>query len=107
MVEVSVARVNYEGEEASLAFLRDVSESNRVQKALKESEKRLKAILENAPVGIKIVDAESRKIVEVNRASEKMIGISREMIIGRMCCEFVCPETKRLLPGYGFRRRSS
>ena len=98
MVEVSVTRVDYQGQKTAFAFFRDVTESTRVQKALKESEKRLKAILENAPVGIKIVDVESRKIVEINRAGEKMIGISREMIVDRPCCEFVCPESKDFCP---------
>ena len=98
MVEVSVARMDYQGKEASLAFLRDVTESTRIQKALEESEKRLKAILENAPVGIKIVDAESRRIVEINRFGEEMIGIPREMIIGRGCWEFLCPESKDFCP---------
>jgi two-component system, NtrC family, sensor kinase len=98
MVEVSVAHVDFQGEDASLAFLRDVTESTRVQTALKESEKRLKAILENAPVGIKIVDAEDRKIVDINRAGEKMIGLSRKEIIGRPCSEFACPESKDFCP---------
>ena len=98
MVEVSVARMDYQGKGASLAFLRDITESSRVQKALRESEKRLKAILENAPVGIKIVDAESRKIVEINRAGEEMIGTSRERIIGRECWEFLCPDSKDFCP---------
>ena len=98
MVEVSVARVDYHGKETAFAFFRDVTESTHVQRALKESEKRLKAILENAPVGIKIVDVESRKIVEINRAGERMIGVSREMIIDRPCCEFLCPESKDFCP---------
>ena len=98
MVEVSVAHVDFQGEDASLAFLRDVTESTRVQKALKESEKRLKAILENAPVGIKIVNAQNRRIVDMNRAGEKMIGLSRKEIIGRPCSEFVCPESKGFCP---------
>jgi PAS domain S-box-containing protein len=98
MVEVSVAHVDFQGEDASLAFLRDVTESTRIQTALKESEKRLKAILENAPVGIKIVNAQSRKIVDINRAGEKMIGVSRKEIIGRPCFEFVCSESKGFCP---------
>ena len=98
MVEASVARVNFRGEDASLAFLRDITENTRVQKALKESEKRLKAILENAPVGIKIVDAQSRKIVDINRAGERMIGISKGEIIGRPCAEYACPESKDYCP---------
>ncbi len=98
MVEVSVTRVDYQGQKTAFAFYRDVTESTHIQKALKESEKRLKIILENAPVGIKIVDAQSRKIVEINRAGEKMIGISREMIVNRPCCEFVCPEPKTFCP---------
>ena len=98
MVEVSVVRVDYQGEKTAFAFFRDVTENTRFQRALKESEKRLKAILENAPAGIKIVDAESRRIVDINRAGEEMIGISREMIIGGKCCDFVCPESKDHCP---------
>jgi PAS domain S-box-containing protein len=98
MMEVSVALVSYKGKDAALAFFRDITESARIQSALKESESRFKAIFENAPVGIKIVDALSSKIVAINRAGETMIGIPRDKIIDRECWEFVCPESKGSCP---------
>lgn len=94
IVEVSVVRINYDGKNASLAFFRDVTENIRIQSALKESENRFKAIFENAPVGIKIVSAQSRKIVTINRAGETILGRSRNEIVNRPCWEFVCPESK-------------
>jgi PAS domain S-box-containing protein len=52
------------------AFFRDVTERREAAEALRSSEARLKAVLENVPVGIIIADSPSGRVVTGNRHAE-------------------------------------
>nr|WP_239057301.1 PAS domain-containing protein [Desulfovibrio sp. JC010] len=41
--------------------------------------------------GVIVVDAETRKIVDVNSTALEMLGRSKENIIGKECHNFICP----------------
>lgn len=69
----------------------DISEKYAAQQALKESEKRVRTILDFISTGIMIIDPEDHTIKDVNPAAAEMIGLPREKIIGRICHNFVCP----------------
>ncbi|MFH1674987.1 MAG: PAS domain-containing protein [Pseudomonadota bacterium] len=75
-----------------------VNSRKRAQKALKESEQRLKTILDSAQVGILTIDAKSHKIAGVNPMAAEMIGAPKEQIIGHVCHSFVCPAQKGKCP---------
>ncbi|MBW2646807.1 MAG: PAS domain-containing protein [Deltaproteobacteria bacterium] len=62
-----------------------VNARKRTEKALKESEQRLKTILDSVQAGILTIDAKSHKIVGVNPMAAEMIGIPKEQIIGHVC----------------------
>ncbi len=60
-------------EEGGVAvFYRDVTERQKAAEALRASEARLKAILENVPIGIVIAEAPSGRIVTGNRETERI-----------------------------------
>ncbi len=69
----------------------DISEKRKVRQALKETEKRVSTILNAINTGTMIIDPANRTIVDVNPAAARMIGLSRDKIIGRKCHKFVCP----------------
>lgn len=73
------------------AFARDVSERRNAEKAVKESEERVKSILDSINTGIIIIDPENRTIVDANPIAEKMIGLPRKEIVGNLCHKFICP----------------
>jgi PAS domain S-box-containing protein len=54
------------------AFYRDVTERQQAAEALRTSEARLKAVLENAPVGIVIAEAPSGRVVMGNPQTERI-----------------------------------
>jgi len=73
------------------AMLYMVEDLNRQTTEIKESQKRVKIIVDSIDTGVLIIDAQSRKIVEGNPAAAKMIGLPLEKIVGRVCHKFVCP----------------
>ncbi len=61
---------------------RDQTQHQRTEKALAESQANFATIFEIAAAGIMIVNARTRKIVEVNPAAADMVGIKIDQIIG-------------------------
>jgi PAS domain S-box-containing protein len=73
------------------AFARDVTERRNAEEAIKESEERIKTILDSINTGIIVIDPEDRTIVDANPIAERMIGLPRKEIIGSLCHKFICP----------------
>ncbi|MBW1743901.1 MAG: PAS domain S-box protein [Deltaproteobacteria bacterium] len=69
---------------------REVAERRRVEEALRESEVRLKTVLDTIQAGIVVVDPKTHAVVGVNAAAGKMFGAPREQILGRLCQECFC-----------------
>ncbi len=56
-IELTSAYTTYQGERATVAFIRDITERKQMEKALRESEENFRNSIENAPFGIMIMDA--------------------------------------------------
>ena len=50
-----------------------------------------KAIIESVQTGIVLVDPMTHKIVDVNTMGARLIGASKDAIIGSVCHRFICP----------------
>jgi PAS domain S-box-containing protein len=66
-----------------------IEERNIADKALKESKKWLETILNSIQSGIVVIDAGSNRIVDVNPAASKMIGIQNEQILNTVHPEYI------------------
>ena len=69
-------------EQALLGTVRDITEQKRAERALQESEERLRAIIDNSPSSISLKDAEGRYLL-INNEFEESHGIPREEILGK------------------------
>ncbi len=58
----------------------------------------LKAIFEAVHTGILVIDPSLHRIVDVNPAAARMIGLSRDEIVGAVCHRFVCPAEEGRCP---------
>ncbi len=67
------------------------SKRKKAEKELRESEERLKTILESVPMGVAVIDIEQHVIVDVNRVGAQMVGAPKEQIVGRVCHQHICP----------------
>jgi diguanylate cyclase (GGDEF)-like protein/PAS domain S-box-containing protein len=74
-----------------IGVLSDITELQKAENALNESNERLETLLFMLPVGIILIDYETRRIVEMNPYAVVILGYATEQIIGRKCYECICP----------------
>ncbi len=97
-LEVSAASASFKGEPVYLVFLRDVTERKESEKLLTEEKERLNTLLENAPIGIALVD-EKGVFRYVNPKFTEIFGYeSREVPDGRTFL-------RKLFPDQSYRRK--
>ena len=71
-----VASILYKGKPAAIGSFMDITELKRAEEALRESEERLQALIENAPEAIHIHDLNGT-FIAANKKSEEIVGYSR------------------------------
>ena len=62
---------------------REIADRRQTQKALRESEERLKTLIENAPDGIYVIDPMTGGFIDGNRKTEELVGYPREELIDK------------------------
>ncbi len=72
------------------AFM-DISPRIQAEKELFEKQQFIDNVINSAPVGIVVIDAETHTIIDMNQTALKMIGHSRERAVGAICHRFLCP----------------
>ncbi len=75
---------------ANATLKAELSESDRLERILRESEKRLRLILDSILAGVVITDVETNRVVDINLAATQMIGLRKSQIIGRLCDRVLC-----------------
>lgn len=100
-VEIKVNIVEFEGKEYNCAFVRNITERNQAEAALKESENRfrmekayLDQLFENAQEAIVISDVEHR-ILRINEEFTRLFGYSKEEARDRMIDDLIAPDDRR------------
>lgn len=78
--------------------LMDVSDLKQTQEKLVESRERLETILASLPIGIVIIDRDTKTIVEANPAALSLIGAPQEQVVGHVCHRFICPAEEGYCP---------
>jgi len=92
-VEISLSFTETNRGTLFIAFVTDITERQRSVEALRRSEAKARAILENASEGIVVVDAAGR-IVSVNAKTEQMFRYDRAALVGQPL-EVLMPERLR------------
>ncbi|MDP8225842.1 MAG: PAS domain S-box protein [Candidatus Lernaella stagnicola] len=94
-VEAVVVPIDYEGEPAALALIRDISERKWAGNEIRRSQERLQAIFNNAATAICVIDHEQR-FVQVNNKWLEVMQYSRDDVL-RLLIEDVLPAEDREL----------
>jgi two-component system cell cycle sensor histidine kinase/response regulator CckA len=81
-VEIHARRISYAGQPAVLLHVRDISERQRAEAALRSSEMLFHSVWENSVDGMRLTD-ENGVIVAVNQAYCQLVGMSLTELPGR------------------------
>lgn len=87
-VEISSSLVSFMGKAAIMSIARDITDRKQAEQALKDSETRLKSMLDSAMDAIITTDQEMR-IILFNEAAERMFGVTTEEILGHSLERFI------------------
>jgi PAS domain S-box-containing protein len=71
-----------------IGTIQDITDQKRIEEALRDSEARLRAFIENSPVGISIKDPNQRFVL-LNRVVEESFGLTAAEIIGRRSADIL------------------
>jgi PAS domain S-box-containing protein len=86
-LEVALTRIQWSGRQIIQAFITDITERQRAQAALAESEARFSAAFQASPAFIGILSMSDEKYVLANDAYVNWLGYPREQVLGRTCVE--------------------
>ena len=81
-------------DELELRIREGTEELTQVNASLRESEKRAKTILNAVQAGILIVDPETHRVVDANPVALRMIGATRDRVVGHTCHGYCMPRGK-------------
>ena len=100
-VEVRTDRIAYQGLEAVLLHVRDVTEREAAEHALRESEERFAKAFRSAPVAMTISTFSENRYLDVNESYCALTGYSRDELLGRTATELgIMPEAAPDIPGF-------
>ncbi len=86
-IETTGTVITYLGKPAVMSLVRDITEKRMTENKLRESEKELQGLFDEAPIGYHEYDDKGR-ITRVNRTELEMLGYSAEEMLGRFAWEF-------------------
>jgi PAS domain S-box-containing protein len=89
--EVSLSPVHTPSGLYIAAAVRDVTERRKMEQALAAAEARLREVVEQAPDGIVVTDL-ARRFTEVNAAACRMLGYTREELLGKTILDLIPAE---------------
>jgi len=90
-IEFASSKIRIGDKQYIQSISRDITERKQVEEALRSSEEKLRAVIENSPDIIQIVDSEGI-IREVSSSVQRILGYKPEELIGRPSIDFVHPD---------------
>ena len=96
-VEVVLTPVTLEGTPILLAVWRDLTDRKRAEAALRESEERFQAFMENSPT-VAFIKDDAGRYLYVNRPFEEQFGVNfRRELLGKTDANWLSPQTAEVV----------
>jgi PAS domain S-box-containing protein/putative nucleotidyltransferase with HDIG domain len=90
-VEVTAIPFTYQGAPAVQMVVRDITQRKKSEQLVRDSEKRFRAIFDQAPIGVALVDTQGHPIIS-NTALSQMVGYSEDELSKMKFTDFTHPE---------------
>jgi diguanylate cyclase (GGDEF)-like protein/PAS domain S-box-containing protein len=104
VAEITASQLETVGGRIFVISLRDVTERKEAENALRESEERYRALVENAPEAIVVFDVDENRFVDANDNACTLFNLSRARLL-TVGPEEISPETQPDgTPSFGVRR---
>ncbi len=84
--------------EANAHLMTEINERRRAEAELKENQQYLETILNSVQAGIVVIEPATHTIADINPAALRMIGSSRESVLGHPCNRHICPQHRGNCP---------
>lgn len=78
----------------AIMVFRDVTAQRLAEAQIIDSNERLNTLWESIYAGVVIIDAETNEIVDANNVAQKMLGFTKDEIIGKTCYNTICTSEK-------------
>jgi len=82
-VEVGLSAIETADGTVVASFLSDISERERANEALRQSEERFSTVFRASPIGIAIIAVQGRRVIDANERFAEFTGYSREELLAR------------------------
>ena len=102
-VDIASGTLEFHGRRAALVVVHDVTERQRAEAALAQSETRKAAVLDSVLDCIVTMDADGM-VIEFNAAAERTFGYTKAEAIGRALAELIIPPPLRAAHAAGLAR---
>ncbi len=93
-----------EDEATSVILMLDISERKASERAIRESEDRLRTIMQALPAGMVLIDPAEYRVTGTNPAALAMLDLGEAELVGQPCAPHLCPRQAKgvcPLPGLG------
>ncbi len=91
-IELSLSRSEFTGEIFYCGIIRDISERKRTEETVREGERRFRAIYDQAPTGIAIIDSLSGQFKNINKRYCEIVGYSQDEMLARTFQDITHPD---------------
>ncbi|WP_025898785.1 two-component system sensor histidine kinase NtrB [Sneathiella glossodoripedis] len=92
MLSISLVRSIKESDHQLVENQKEISRRKSLEDALRQSEARIRALIEHAPEAITLIDASTGHYVYVNPTAEKLHGLSKQELVGKMGPAAISPK---------------
>ncbi len=104
VAEINASRIDNRGEAVFVVNLRDITERKDAETTLRENEERYRALVENAPEAIVVLDVDENRFTDVNDKACMLFNLSRARLL-TVGPEAISPKMQPDgTPSFGVRR---
>jgi PAS domain S-box-containing protein len=86
---LSAGRIEIDGEQCAIWSWRDVTGLRAAERRALETDRKFSALFETSPAGLIVTRPRDRRVVEINSAALKLVGLQREQVLGGNPVELV------------------